>query len=116
MMTCTSARIGVAPRSIAASARFGSSERSFGMMLSITYGIQNMMCASKSVTKPFSMCSALKNIRRPIAVTISGFIIGSSLTCSTQLLRIRLDFERPMAVSVPTIVDTRVAIKAITTV
>ena len=99
-----------------ASARFGSRERSFGMMLRITYGIQNMMCANRSVTKPFSICSALKNIKSPMAVTISGFIIGSSLTCSTQLLRIRFDFERPMAVSVPTMVDTTVAITAITTV
>ena len=46
---CSIALQGVAPRSIAASARFGSSERTFGITESITYGIQNAMCASSIV-------------------------------------------------------------------
>ena len=49
-MTFVNARHGVAPRSIAASARFGSSERIFGITESMTYGIQNAICANSIVT------------------------------------------------------------------
>ena len=41
---------GVAPKSIAASAMFGSSERILGMTDKITYGIQNAICARSIVT------------------------------------------------------------------
>ena len=55
-MTFHIACVGLAPRSIAASARLGSSPRSFGMTLKITYGVQNAICASSMVKKPFSIC------------------------------------------------------------
>ena len=58
-MTLKSACQGVHPRSIAASARFWSSVRSFGAMLSITYGIQNIMCARSIVRKPLRIWIAL---------------------------------------------------------
>ena len=54
--TALIACVGLAPRSIAASARLGSSPRSFGMTLKITYGVQNAICASSMVKKPFSIC------------------------------------------------------------
>ena len=49
---------------------------------------------------------------KPIAVTISGFIIGRLLTCSISLWIIFFDLERPIAEIVPTIVETAVAISA----
>ena len=45
--------------------------------------MQNMMCASSSVRKPFFTASTLKNISRLMPVTISGFITGRSFTRST---------------------------------
>ena len=52
--TFVSACHGVAPKSIAASARFGSSDLIFGITDNITYGIQNAICARSMVTYPFS--------------------------------------------------------------
>ena len=75
-----------------------------------------MMCASSSVPKPFLTVSTLKNIRSEIAVTISGFITGRSLMRSTIFCTTLRDFERPMAVIVPTTVETTVAIRAMMTV
>ena len=100
---------GVAPRSMHASARFGSKLLSLGDTLSITYGMQNITCAASIVPSPFLTPNALKNIRSPIAVTISGFIIGRSFTLSTIALTTLLLFESPIAVIVPTNVEITVA-------
>ena len=78
--------------------------------------MQNIICAKSSVAKPFFAPKALKNIRRPIAVTISGFIIGRLFICSTVFLSIGFDLDRPIDVIVPTIVDIIVARTAITIV
>ncbi|MPN14059.1 hypothetical protein SDC9_161385 [bioreactor metagenome] len=59
------------------------------------------------------MLSEEKSISRPIAVTISGFIIGRLFTCSTIPLIILFVFERLIAVIVPTIVEITVDITAI---
>ena len=50
---------------------------------------------------------------KPIAVTISGFIIGRLLTCSIRFCTIFFDFDRPIAEIVPTTVEIAVAIRAI---
>ena len=68
-----------------------------------------MMCASSSVPKPFLTVRTLKNTRSEMAVTISGFITGRSLMRSTIFCTTLRDFERPMAVIVPTTVETTVA-------
>ena len=75
-----------------------------------------MICAMSSVPKPFRTERMLKNIKSEIAVTISGFITGRSFTRSTIVCKTFLHLERPMAVTVPTTVDTTVASTAITTV
>ena len=111
-ITLVSACHGVAPKSKAASARFGSKERSFGITLSITYGIQNITCASSMVVKPFSSPSILKNINSPIAVTISGLVNGRLFTCSMVPRTSLRQLDNPMAAMVPTTVEIAVAISA----
>ena len=66
--------------------------------------------------KPVLIFNEVNRSIKPIAVTISGFIIGRLLICSVSSLTIRLDLDRPMAAIVPTIVETTVAITAMTTV
>ena len=80
-MTFVRAIQGVHPKSIAASAKFGSNERILGITDKITYGIQKAICAINNVVKPFSILKVIKNNIKPIAVTISGFIKGKSLIC-----------------------------------
>ena len=108
-MTFVRAFHGVAPRSIAASARFGSSARIFGITDRITYGIQNAICASSMVTYPFSTWKVINSSINPIAVTISGFIIGRLSTCSMILRRTFLELLSPIAAIVPTTVEISVA-------
>ena len=52
----------------------------------------------------------------PMAVTISGFMIGKSFSCSTALRSTLRQRERPMALIVPNSVETMVAISAMTIV
>ena len=61
---------------------------------------------------PFSTLKVINKSISPIAVTISGFIIGRLFTCCMVSLTIFRDLLNPIAVMVPTIVDTKVAIKA----
>ena len=79
-ITFTKACQGVAPRSIAASAKFGSNDLILGIILKITYGIQKAICANNNVTNPFSIWKVINRSINPMAVTISGFMIGKSLT------------------------------------
>ena len=51
----------------------------------------------------------IKNNINPIAVTISGFMIGKSLTCIIRSCTIFLDFDKPIALIVPIIVEIIVA-------
>ena len=53
--TLVNACHGVAPRSIAASAKFESKERILGIMLKITYGVQKAICANNIVINPRSI-------------------------------------------------------------
>ena len=103
---------GVHPKSIAASAKFGSRERILGITDKITYGIQNAICANNNVVNPFSILNVIKNNIKPIAVTISGFIKGKSLICIIKSCTIFFDLERPIALIVPTTVETTVAMIA----
>ena len=104
------------PRSIAASAIFGSNVRNLGITDKITYGIQNAICARSIVVKPVLILREENSNINPIAVTISGFNIGRLFTCVTISFTIFLDFDKPIAVIVPTNVDTIVAMTAISTV
>ena len=115
-ITLVSACHGVAPKSSAASARLGSNDRSFGITLSITYGIQNITCAKSIVVKPFFTPSILKNINNPIAVTMSGLLIGRLFTCSIVPRTSLRQLESPIAAMVPTTVEITVARSAITMV
>ena len=74
--------------------------------------MQNAICANNNVTKPFSILKVIKNNINPIAVTISGFIKGKSLICIIKSCTIFFDLESPIALIVPTIVETTVAIIA----
>ena len=94
---------------MAASARLGSSDRIFGITESITYGIQNAICASSIVTYPFSTLKVMNSSISPMAVTISGFISGRLFTCSITSRTIFLDLLSPIAEIVPTTVETAVA-------
>ena len=47
-----------------------------------------------------------------MAVTISGFIMGRLFTCSMIFRTIFLELESPMAATVPTTVETSVAMMA----
>ena len=49
---------------------------------------------------------------KPMAVTISGFIIGKLFTCSIRSRTTFRDLLSPMAEIVPTTVETTVAINA----
>ena len=80
MMTFHIACHGVQPRSIAASAIFGSSALNRGRMESMTYGIQKAICANNIVTYPVSIRMDENRSMNPIAVTISGLSIGRLLT------------------------------------
>ena len=51
-----------------------------------------------------------------MAVTMSGFMTGRLLISSTMLRTTRFDLESPMAATVPTTVETAVAITATRTV
>ena len=55
----------------------------------------------------------MNNNINPIAVTISGFIIGKSFNCKTKLFKNFRLFDNPIALIVPNKVATSVAIKAI---
>ena len=70
------------------------------------------MWARSMVTYPFSTRKVIKSSMKPMAVTISGFIMGRLLTCSTRSRTIFLDLLNPMAEMVPTTVEIRVAISA----
>ena len=70
------------------------------------------MCAISNVIKPFSILKVIKNNIKPIAVTISGFISGKSLICIIKSWTTFLDFDKPIALIVPTTVDITVAITA----
>ena len=80
-MTFVNACQGVAPKSMAASAKLSSKLLSFGIIDKMTYGIQKAMCAKSSVMNPRSILKVIKSSINPMAVTISGFIIGKSFTC-----------------------------------
>lgn len=70
--------------------------------------------AAKSIVRyPRSSLIDVNKIISPIAVTISGFIIGILLTFKSHSLRIFLLLESPIAVIVPRTVDIIVAITAI---
>ena len=73
------------------------------------------MCASSIVIYPRSILADVNKIIKPIAVTISGFIIGILFTFNSHSRSTFLLFESPIAVIVPRIVDINVAIKAIDT-
>ena len=109
IIACHSACHGLAPKSSAASAKFGSSVRRRGVMDNMTYGVQNAMCASSSVKKPLLTSSVAKNMSKPIAVTMSGFIIGRSFAVRTALRSGLLHRDRPMTVIVPIQVEITVA-------
>ena len=82
----------------------------------MTYGVQNAICANSIVTKPRSMWNVMNSSINPMAVTISGFMIGKSFSCSTAFLSTLRQRDRPMALIVPSSVETRVAISAMTIV
>ena len=111
--TFVSACHGVAPKSIAASARFGSSDLIFGITDNITYGIQNAICARSMVTYPFSTWNVMNNNMNPIAVTISGFMIGRLFACSIRSRISFFDLLTPIAAIVPATVEINVASSAI---
>ena len=113
IITFVSASNGVAPKSIAASARLWSIERTFGYTLVITYGVQKRICARSIVKYPLPIRSDVNKIISPIAVTMSGFIIGILLIFNIQSFTTFLLFESPIAVIVPSTVETNVAIMAI---
>ena len=62
-----------------------------------------------------TMLKVEKNSISPIAVTISGFSIGRLFTWVTTSLTTLFDLLRPMEATVPTTVETAVAITAIST-
>ena len=61
------------------------------------------------VTYPFSTWKVINSSINPIAVTISGFIIGRLSTCSMILRMIFLELLSPIAAIVPTNVEISVA-------
>ena len=79
-----------------------------GKTLVITNGVQKAMWANSIVKYPFSILTNENNNINAIPVTISGFIIGRLFTCKTIFLKIGFDFEIPIAVIVPNIVDITV--------
>ena len=74
------------------------------------------MCARIIVISPRSTPIVMKKSMRPMAVTISGFMIGKSLICSTRSFTTLRDLESPTAAKVPVTVDTTVAMTATRTV
>ncbi len=114
-MTFVKAWNGVAPKSKAASVKLGSRVLSLGITAKITYGILNVMCASNIVKYPSLKRITTNNNISPIAVTISGLRIGKSLIVKTTSRKIFLDFDKPIALNVPTMVEIMVESVAIET-
>ena len=85
MMTLVKAWRGVQPRSSAALYRLGSSWRSLGPTLKITYGILKVMCAISSVGQPKmplsppmpKFCAMTKRRISETPVMISGLTTGT---------------------------------------
>ena len=112
MSTFRNACQGVAPRSNAASYRFGFILLKRGITLSTTYGVQKTTCAMITVTNPRDMPSETKRRNKEMPVIISGLIIGIEFK-NRRVLRWRcLRLNIPMAASVPRMVDRMAATKA----
>ena len=100
---------------MAAFAIFGSRALTFGYTLVITYGVQNAICASNIVRYPFRNPREENKSIRLMAVTISGFRIGILLIFKSSSLITFFDLDKPIAVMVPSIVETMVAMIAMVT-
>lgn len=110
--TLKSAWEGVAPRSSAASYVLGLSWVSLGSTLNTTYGVQNDICASMTVTYPWLKPRKTKSRNRETPVITSGLSIGMLLrNCIVCFLRPRR-LNMPMAAIVPNIVDRLAAMTA----
>ena len=73
------------------------------------------LCAKSKVQKPKGIFNEVKNSIKPMAVTISGFSIERLLTWDTVSLMSLLERLKPMAATVPTMVEIMVAKTAMTT-
>ena len=78
--------------------------------------MQKLMWDRIRVRRLSSIFMEMKRSISPMAVTMSGFITGRLLISSTMFFSSFLDFERPMAAIVPTMVETTVAMTATRTV
>ena len=65
------------------------------------------------VTYPFSTWNVMNNNMNPIAVTISGFMIGRLFACSIRSRISFFDLLTPIAAIVPATVEINVASSAI---
>ena len=104
--------MGEAPRSWAASKVCGFNCLSFGITLSITYGMLKVMCAKRTLVKPRVKFKATKINIKEIPVTISAFNIGILVIAISMVLGVLFMLFIAIAAAVPRMVAIRAEEKA----
>ena len=104
-VTVKNARTGDAPRSREASISDGSMPASLPLTMMNTYGVQNVTCASTSVSIPNRNPANVNTARNAMPRMISGTIIGRSASVSIAPCSLNLRADIPTAPSVPITIE-----------